>query len=95
MYKSDECILKEEFCNTEIYCKNNVIKNVLFENEIKLDFDRTEYFKINTELILSSDTYHLRCFNNLNIDIDPAEIETEDDMVLTCDDKIDDILICF
>lgn len=95
MYKSDECILKEEFCNTEIYCKNNVIKNVLFENEIKLDFDRTEYFKINTELIPSSDTYHLRCFNNLNIDIDPAEIETEDDMVLTCDDKIDDILICF
>lgn len=95
IYKSDECILKEEFCNTEIYCKNNMIENISLDNKIELDFDRTEYFKVNTDLMPWSYTGYLRCFNNLNIDIDPAEIETEDDMVLSCDDKIDDILVCF
>lgn len=92
VYKSDECILKEEFCNTEYY--HNTIKEVSLKTPIDMNFDTNEYFKINTDIFPWSDPMYLRYFNNRNIDVD--EIETDDDIIITYDvDSPKDLLICF
>ena len=94
IYISDECILKEEFCKTEYYLKNNIIQKLSLDKQIDMNFDRTEYFKINTDILPWGDPMYLRYFNNRNIDVD--EIEANDTIVITYNiDNPNDILICF
>lgn len=95
LYKSDECILKEEYCNTEVYLKNYMIKKVSFKDKIDLDFKRIEYFKVNTDILPWSDPNYLTYFNNINIDIDADKIETNDDIIITNYCTQLDILVCF
>lgn len=92
IYKSAECTLKEEFCNPEFYLKRKTIEMVC-EEEISLDFNRTEYFKVDTDILPWSDKDYLDYFNNLNINVSEDEIENEDDIVLT--HYFSDILVCF
>lgn len=94
IYKSDDCILKENFLNTEKVSKDNIIKKESFDNDINMDFERNEYFKVNTDILPYSDIMYPCYINNIYVDF--AKIEIDENIVLTIEpNTVDAILACF
>ena len=80
--------------NTEKVSKDNIIKKESFDNDINMDFDRNEYFKVNTDILPYSDIIY-PCYIN-NIYVESAEIEIDENIVLTIEtNTVDAILACF
>ena len=95
IYKSDDCILKENFLNTEKVSKDNIIKKESFDNDINMDFERNEYFKVNTDILPYSDIMYPCYINNIYVD-SAEEIEVDEEIVLTIEPKsIGAILACY
>ena len=95
IYKSDDCILKENFLNTEKVSKDNIIKKESFDNDIIMDFERNEYFKVNTDILPYSDIMYPCYINNIYVD-SAEEIEVDEEIVLTIEPKsIGAILACY
>lgn len=95
IYKSDDCILKENFLNTEKVSKDNIIKKESFDNDINMDFDRNEYFKVNTDILPYSDIMYPCYINNIYVD-SAEEIEVNENIVLTIEpNTVDALLACF
>lgn len=94
IYKSDDCILKENFLNTEKISNDNIIKKETFDNDINMDFYRNEYFKVNTDILPCSDIMYPCYINNIYVDF--AKIEIDENIVLTIEpNTVDAILACF